>query len=121
MKKLILDKHTINVMNEQGCATKDGTQYTNKHGQSYEGDLFFIFDKKMSANPSRMDYIYSLNIVFVCANGNKTKIHHRMNNSDLMVLYNYVSSRSDESTLRTATNVINELNSHYKQFETTIK
>lgn len=118
MKKIILDAHTIKIMNEQCIAKKDGDQYINKCGQSWDGDLFFIFNKEYRGMPSKL--LYTLTIKFVCANGNSTKIYHRLNGDDLEMLYNYVSLRSDSITYDKAMGIVNNLNDHYRQFETTI-
>ena len=117
MDKPILDAHTIKIMNEQGVAKKDGDKYINTRSQGYTGTLIFTFDRVLSTSMASLGYIYKLSIILETANGNIIKFKHKLCSDRIKPIYDHVSSRSDEAEKRTALNLANELNSHYKEFD----
>lgn len=116
MNKPILDAHTIKVMNEQGVATKKGDTYINTRPQGHQGTLVFTFDRVLtqSFNPKRL---YRLDIELETTYGNIISFKHKLTSDQIKPIYEYVSSVSDKAEKRSALNLANELNSHYKQFD----
>ncbi|CAM0110208.1 hypothetical protein VPH5P1C_0138 [Vibrio phage 5P1c] len=117
MDKPFLDAHTIKVMNEQGVAKKEGDMYINTRNQSYTGNLIFTFNRVPSSSMTSLDSLYKLSIVLETANGNTIEFKHKLSSDQIKPIYDHVSNRSDEAESRAALNLANELNSHYKQFD----
>lgn len=117
MDKPILDAHTIKIMNEQGVAKKDGDKYINTRSQGYAGTLIFTFNRVSSSSLTSLEYIYKLSITLETSNGNIIEFKHKLCSDQIKPIYDHVSNRSDEAEKRTALSLANELNNHYKQFD----
>lgn len=116
MTKPTLEEHTIKIMNEQGVAKKEGNKYINTRTQSSTGTLVFTFDKVLG-NSISVRELYKLYIVLETSNGNTLSFKHKLSSDQIKPLYVHVSSRSDEAEKRIALDLANELNDHYKQFD----